>query len=89
LQTADEHGRYWIAAMNLFLGTWQGSKEERTGYWLRWWDASSNLLLWGVERIQVTLAIAQQERERADREQQEKERLLAILRSQGIDPQIQ
>jgi Putative restriction endonuclease len=88
LQSADEHGRYLIAPMNLFLGTWQGSKEERTGYWLRWWDASSNLLLWGVERIQVTLAIAQQERERADFEQQEKERLLAILRSQGIDPQI-
>jgi hypothetical protein len=55
---------------------------------LRCWDASSNLLLWGVEKIQVTLAIAQQERERADREQQEKERLLAILRSQGIDPEI-
>uniref|UniRef100_B8HSY3 Putative restriction endonuclease domain-containing protein n=1 Tax=Cyanothece sp. (strain PCC 7425 / ATCC 29141) TaxID=395961 RepID=B8HSY3_CYAP4 len=46
----DQQGRYWIAQMNLFLGTWEGSRQNRTGYWLRWWDEQGNLLLWGSER---------------------------------------
>ncbi|MDJ0737099.1 MAG: Uma2 family endonuclease [Nostocaceae cyanobacterium] len=52
LQTADENNRYWISQMNLFLGVWQGSRENRTGYWLRWWDEQGNLLLWGGERAE-------------------------------------
>ena len=59
--------------MNLFLGTWQGERENRTGYWLRWWDEQGNLLLWGLEK-------AEQERQRA-------ERLAAQLRAAGIEPE--
>ncbi|MFM6844623.1 MAG: hypothetical protein ACKPKS_12685, partial [Dolichospermum sp.] len=62
-----------------FLGTWQGTKEGRTGYWLRWWDQTGNLLPWALELIE-------EERQRAEKERQEKERLIAYLRSQGIDP---
>lgn len=72
LKQPDENGRNWIASMGLFLGTWQGTKQGRTGYWLRWWDEAGNLLLWGVER--------------AEQERQQKERLIAYLQSQGIDP---
>ncbi|MDB9375668.1 Uma2 family endonuclease [Nodularia sphaerocarpa] len=72
LKQPDENGRHWIPAMNLFLGTWQGIKEARTGYWLRWWDQEDNLLPWAVEVI--------------EQERQEKERLMAYLRSQGMDP---
>ncbi|MFB2895711.1 Uma2 family endonuclease [Aerosakkonemataceae cyanobacterium BLCC-F50] len=79
LQNPDENGRHWIEAMGLFLGTWQGTKEGRTGYWLRWWDRDGNLLPWAVEKIE-------QERQLAEQERQEKERLMAYLRSQGIDP---
>ncbi|MFM6814033.1 MAG: hypothetical protein ACKPJ4_19165, partial [Dolichospermum sp.] len=68
----DENGRHWIESMELFLGTWQGTKEGRTGYWLRWWDQTGNLLPWALELIQ--------------QERQEKERLIAYLRSQGVDP---
>ncbi|MEH2465504.1 MAG: hypothetical protein V7K23_17560 [Nostoc sp.] len=25
---------------------------ETPGYWLRWWDETGQLLLWGVERLQ-------------------------------------
>jgi Uma2 family endonuclease len=46
----DANNRYWIAQMNLFLGRWQGTRENRTGYWLRWWDENGNLLLWGLEK---------------------------------------
>ncbi len=72
LKQPDENGRNWIASMGLFLGTWQGTKQGRAGYWLRWWDEAGNLLLWGVERV--------------EQERQQKERLIAYLQSQGIDP---
>jgi len=79
LKQPDENGRHWIDAMNLFLGTWQGTKETRTGYWLRWWDKVGNLLPWAVEMIEI-------ERQRAEVERQQKERLIAFLQSQRIDP---
>lgn len=95
LQIPDENGQHWIPEMKLFLGTWRGKKEERTGYWLRWWDEAGTILSWAVEKVQEVEAVvqkerehAEQERERADREQQEKERLAAYLRSQGIDPDL-
>ncbi|HEY9780831.1 MAG TPA: hypothetical protein V6D09_11910 [Leptolyngbyaceae cyanobacterium] len=38
--------------MNLFLGQWQGTRENRTGYWLRWWNENGELLLWGSEKAE-------------------------------------
>ncbi|MFM6072386.1 MAG: hypothetical protein ACKPB9_12515, partial [Dolichospermum sp.] len=73
-------------SMELFLGTWQGTKEGRTGYWLRWWDQTGNLLPWALELIEQERQQAEKERQRAEQERQEKERLIAYLRSQGIDP---
>ena len=74
LCSSDANNRYWIAQMNLFLGRWQGTRENRTGYWLRWWDENGNLLLWGLEK-------AEQLEERA-------ERLAAQLRAAGIEPNL-
>ncbi|OSO90256.1 hypothetical protein B7O87_09500 [Cylindrospermopsis raciborskii CENA303] len=79
LKQPDENGRHWIESMELFLGTWQGAKEGRTGYWLRWWEEAGNLLPWALELIE-------QERQQVEQERQEKEMLIAYLRSQGIDP---
>ena len=79
LELPDPEGRHWINEMGLFLGVWQGEKEGRTGYWLRWWDEAGNLLLWGVEQLE-------QERQRVEQERQRAERLAAYLRSQGINP---
>ncbi|MBW4569308.1 MAG: Uma2 family endonuclease [Tolypothrix carrinoi HA7290-LM1] len=80
LQQPDNNNRYAIAEMNLFLGTWQGERENRTGFWLRWWDEQGNLLLWGLEK-------AEQERQRAEQERQRAERLAAQLRAAGIEPE--
>lgn len=52
LQDPDANNRYWIAQIGLFLGIWQGTRENRTGYWLRWWDDSGQLLLWGMEKAE-------------------------------------
>jgi Uma2 family endonuclease len=86
LKQPDENGRNWIASMDLFLGTWQGTKEGRTGYWLRWWDKAGNLLPWAVELVEQERQRTEEERQRAEQERQQKERLIAYLQSQGIDP---
>ena len=52
LELANEQNRFWIPEMQLFLGVWEGSRENRLGYWLRWWDEQGNLLLWGSERVE-------------------------------------
>ncbi|MFM6070748.1 MAG: hypothetical protein ACKPKG_16570, partial [Dolichospermum sp.] len=56
-----------------FLGTWQGTKEGRTGYWLRWWDQTGNLLPWALELIEEERQRAEQERQRAEQERQRAE----------------
>lgn len=80
LQTPNEQGRFWIPELDLFLGPWQGERENIQGYWLRWWDAAGNLLLWDTERVALAEQRAEQERQRA-------ERLTAQLRSLGIEPE--
>jgi len=86
LEFPDEEGRHWIADFGLYLGTWRGEKEQRTGYWLRWWDEAGNLLLWGVEQITAERKRVELERERADRERERADRLAEYLRAQGINP---
>jgi hypothetical protein len=72
--------------MNLFLGTWRGDKEGRSGYWLRWWDESGTMLPWAIEQIELERQRAEQADQRAEQERQQKERLMDYVRSQGIDP---
>jgi hypothetical protein len=67
-QKPNENNRYWIAEINLFLGVWQGKKAEVTAYWLRWWDSSGNLLLWGSELVEQERQLAEQEKLRAEQE---------------------
>lgn len=74
LSNPDANNLYWIAQIGLFLGRWQGTRENRTGYWLRWWDEKGQLLLWGMEKSRQLV-------ERA-------ERLAAQLRAAGIEPEV-
>jgi Putative restriction endonuclease len=83
----DANNRYWIPGVGLYLGVWYGTKAERTGYWLRWWNESGEMLLWGaemVERERQERAIAQQQ---ADRERERSTILAAQLRALGIEPE--
>lgn len=52
LREPDANGRYFIPPLNLYLGVWQGTQASITGYWLRWWNGSNNMLPWGVEAIE-------------------------------------
>ena len=91
-QPTDENKRFWIAEMNLFLGAWDGKRSQVSTTWLRWWDQSGNLLLWGKEIIEQEKLLAAQERQRADEAevqlQQERairQRLVDRLTALGID----
>ncbi len=92
-QPPDENGRFWIPALQLFLGMWEGERLGQRTTWLRWWDAAGNLLLWSSESVALERQISQQERQLAQQEreiaQQERERsqrLAEKLRELGLDP---
>ncbi len=91
-QVPNENNHFWIAEMNLFLGVWNGERSQISTNWLRWWDQSRNLLLWGKEIIDQEKQRVEQERQRADRveaqlqqEQIERQRLIDRLKALGVD----
>ena len=93
VQEAEAQRRVWIPELNLFLGIWSGERLRQTANWLRWWDASGNLLLWSAEQVDEERQRANQESQRADQESQradqESQRAEALateLRKLGIDP---
>ena len=73
VQTLDAQGRYYIPSLKLSLGVWHGRRLEQNTYWLRWWDQSGNLCLWGSERIAQEQQLVEQERRRAEQERQRAE----------------
>ena len=79
-QFPNSEQRYWIPEVQLFLGVWQGTRQDRMGNWLRWWTESGDLLLWGSEQ-------ANEERQRANEERQRSQRLAEKLRELGVDPE--
>jgi len=84
IQTLDENGKYFIDSLELYLGTWHGTRLEQTFHWLRWWRGDDRLLFWGSERAaqdsilieiekhraQVQQQIAESEKQRAETEKQ-------------------
>ena len=76
-QEPNDKGRYWLPGANLFLGVWEGDRQDRSGLWLRWWDEDEQMLLWGAEQIQ-------QERERADKAEQVQKSAISKLKEMGL-----
>jgi len=73
LQLPNENNRFWIAEMNLFLGIWDGKRSLFSANWLRWWDQSENILLWGSEMLEQERQRVEQEHQRAEQEHQRAE----------------
>ncbi|MBD2297089.1 Uma2 family endonuclease [Nostoc sp. FACHB-190] len=63
--------QFWLKELDLGLGLWQGTYQQTTGLWLRWYNNAG----W----IPTLKEQAEQERQRADK-------LAEYLRAQGIDP---
>ncbi|BAY86215.1 hypothetical protein NIES267_57210 [Calothrix parasitica NIES-267] len=87
LRSSDENNRYWLDEMQLFIGVWQGKRENRDGYWLRWWDEAGNLLLWGNELVQQEREAKEREREAKETALKRLEELEQKLRDAGIETQ--
>ena len=88
----NERGHYPIKSLGVELGLWQGSYQNQTQVWLRWWDREGNLLLLGSERAELETARAQKaEREREEealaRQQAEREREEEALARQQAEQQ--
>ncbi|MFG6097944.1 Uma2 family endonuclease [Leptolyngbyaceae cyanobacterium CCMR0082] len=80
LQMPDNQNGYLIENMGLSLGVWEGIRENRSGYWLRWWDTQGQLLLWGSE-------LSAQERQRAEQAEQTRNAAVLKLLSMGLTTQ--
>lgn len=84
--TPNERGHYFIDALEIEIGVWQGNYQNQHQRWLRWWDNEGNLILTGSERAEIEAARAEQEHERAEQEheraEQEHERAEALERNQ-------
>ena len=80
-----ENKRFWIAEMNLFLGTWDGKRSQVSTTWLRWWDQSGNLLLQGKEIVEQERQRAEQAESQLQQERAMRQRLIDRLTALGID----
>ena len=83
--------RLWLAEIELGLGLWQGSYQETTGLWLRWYDAAGWILT-EAELVEQERQRAEQERQRAEQaeqqlaqERQQRQHLLAQLKALSSD----
>ncbi len=82
---SEKHKKYeqmdsqWLPDLELGLTLQQGVFEGMSTTWLRWCDASGNILLTGAER-------AAQEKQRADNAATQIDRLRAQLKALGIEP---
>jgi predicted transposase YdaD len=59
------------------LGIWEGSYQNQSMRWLRWWDSEGNLLLTGSEQARL-------EGQRADRAQQAQRDAIPQLLAMGL-----
>lgn len=80
----NDRGHYAIATMEVELGVWEGSYQNQTQQWLRWWDSQGNLLLTGSELAKLERQRAEAERQRADRAEQSQRDAIPKLLSIGL-----
>ena len=73
-------GRPWFPELGLGMTLWEGLFEGVRSRWLRWTDEHGDLIPTGKEA-------AERERRRAEQERRRADRLAALLRRAGIDPE--
>ena len=76
----ERQGRPWFLELGLGMKLWEGEFEGVRSRWLRWTDAQGELIPTGKEA-------AERERRRAEQERRRADRLAALLRRAGIDPE--
>lgn len=87
LMTANAHGRYEIASLDLELGLWRGEYCGITLTWLCWRDQQGVMLPTGHERAEQQKRRAEQAERQAAAEKDKAKRLAARLRALDIAPE--
>jgi len=91
-EVALSEPRFWIPELELGLGVWQGRYQDIEQPWLRWYDGTGNWVLTSTEHekqlAEQERRRAEQERRRAEQERQRTQRLIAQLRSLGVEPDL-
>jgi hypothetical protein len=75
----------WLEGVNLGLTFWEGEFEGLNTTWLRWCDENGNLLLTGDELAQKAILETQEANKKAEKAENELEKLKEKLRQQGIN----
>jgi len=73
--------------IGLGVTLWDGTYEGKTDTWLRWTDADGNLILTGKERAEQERLEKEQTLQQLAQERQRADRLAALLRQLGHDPE--
>ena len=82
----NEAGRYPIPPMRMELGVWHGTLERTEDDWIRWWSPDGVMLPSDLERAEEQQRRAEEQQRRADAAVSDNERLRAMLREMGRDP---
>ena len=77
----------FLDRVQLGLAVWHRAFETKQANRLRWYGEDGELLLTGEEHIEQEQQRTEQERHRTEQERQRAERLLAQLRTLGIEPE--
>lgn len=73
--------RLWINSLRLGISVWQGVYQGIERQWLRWYNSTGTWILCERERTEAAQQQAEQERQRV-------QRLIAQLRSLGVEPDL-
>lgn len=71
--TKDDRGWLWCDSLGFWLGNWEGTLQQETATWLRFFDADGNLILLPEELAKIERQRAEDERQRAEDERQRAE----------------
>ncbi len=77
----DEQGRRWSQVLEMWVGPWKGTFDQDRAVWLRFYDATGQLVLTGEEAAQAEAEAAQAEAEAERKRAEAAEAELARLRA--------
>ncbi|MBC6418094.1 MAG: Uma2 family endonuclease [Prochloron sp. SP5CPC1] len=81
----NERGHYSILPLKIELGLWQGTYQNQTQLWLRWWDELGNLLLIEEERAELEKYRTGLEKQRSERAERRAHLLEENLKNMGVE----
>src|SRR5262249_6346099 len=87
LLLANGRGHFEIPPLGVELGIWQGTYQDVSLPWLRWWDLQGNLLPTAEERAKEHAQRIEEQTRRVEEQARRVERLAAQLRALGVEPE--